>query len=210
MTTEKRDFNKEAAAWDENPGRVKMAEAVFQAITDNLKLSKGMDVMDFGCGTGLLSLHILPLVHSVTGADSSTGMLEVLKSKIAAKNLSHIKPLFIDVDNGSTIPGSYDVVTCSMTMHHIKEPAPLLKQFHRVIKPGGYLCISDLDPDGGKFHDNNDGIFHFGFQRDEMKRLFSDAGFTEISAVTAAEITKPDIVGKMNRFSVFLMLGKRL
>lgn len=210
MIIEKRDFNKHAAAWDENPGRLEMADSVFSAIQNTLKLSKNMDVLDFGCGTGLLSLRILPFVHTVTGADSSTGMLDVLNSKIAAQNLSMIKTLFINTEHGESLTGTYDVVTSSMTMHHIKDPALLIRQLHEIIKPGGYLCIADLDPDDGKFHDNNYGVFHKGFHRDKMKRLFSDAGFTEISVVTAAEITKPDADGNMNSFTIFLMLGKKL
>jgi 2-polyprenyl-3-methyl-5-hydroxy-6-metoxy-1,4-benzoquinol methylase len=209
MTTENRDFNKDAATWDENPGRVKMAGSVFEAITGSLKLTKDMDVMDFGCGTGLLSLRVLPLVHSVTGADSSDGMLKVLNSKIASQNLSGIKTIRVDIDNGDKLTGKYDIVTSSMTMHHIKDVAPLLKQFHEIIKPGGYLCIADLDPDDGKFHDNNEGVFHKGFHRDEMKRLFSKAGFTDIFDVTAAEISKPGKDRFENNFSVFLIAGRK-
>jgi len=210
MTTEKRDFNKDAAAWDENPGRVKMAHSAFEAIEGNLKLSKEMDILDFGCGTGLLSLKLLPFVHSVTGADSSTGMLDVLNSKIKEQNLTGIKTLLIDIDKNEKLTGSFDAVTSSMTMHHIKDPAVLIKHFYAIIKPGGFLCIADLDPDGGKFHENNDGVFHEGFRRDGMKKYFEDAGFTDITDVTAAEISKPDTAGKMNTFSVFLITGKKV
>ena len=131
MTSEKRDFNKDAATWDENPGRVKMAESAFNAIDGNLKLTKEMDILDFGCGTGLLSLKLLPYVNSVTGADSSTGMLDVLNSKIASQNLSGIKTLLIDIEKEPALSGSYHAVTSSMTMHHIKDPAALIKQFYR-------------------------------------------------------------------------------
>ncbi len=210
MTTEKRDFNKDAATWDENPGRVKMAESVFKSLEDNLKFSEDMDVLDFGCGTGLLSLQILPLVHSVTGADSSSGMLDVLNAKKKAMDLTMLQTLYINIENGEKLSGSYDAVTSSMTMHHIKDPESLFKQFHEILKPGGYLCIADLDPDDGKFHDNKDGIFHEGFQRDEMKTFFTNAGFTEISDVTAAEISKPDADGKMNNFSIFLIIGRKV
>lgn len=209
MTSEKRDFNKDAAAWDENPGRLKMAESAFEAIDGSMKLTKEMDVLDFGCGTGLLSLKLLPYVQSVTGADSSTGMLDILNSKIAAQNLSGIKTLHIDTDKGDTLTGSYHAVTSNMTMHHIKDPAGLIKQFYTIIKAGGFLCIADLDSDGGKFHENNNGVFHQGFSRDDMKRFFEDAGFTSVSDVTAAEVSKPDADGIMNSFSVFLITGKK-
>ncbi len=209
MTTEKRDFNSEAAEWDKNPGRIKMGESIFKALTENLEFTKDMDLLDFGCGTGLLSLQLLPLVNSVTGADSSTGMLEVFNLKIAVQNIKHVKTIHIDIDRGDTLSGRYDAVISTMTMHHIKNPAPLLKQLYSVTKPGGYLCIADLDSDNGLFHDNTDGVFHQGFNRDQMKIFFSDAGFTVTSVVTAAEMSKPDTTGKMNNFSIFLMIGRK-
>jgi len=210
MSTEKRDFNKDAAKWDENPGRLKMAESVFNTINSNLKLTKSMEILDFGCGTGLLSLRLLPLVNSVTGADSSDGMLEVLNSKIAEQNLQNIKTLHIDIDKGEKLTGEYDAVTCSMTMHHIKNPAQLFEQFYSKITPGGFLCIADLDSDEGKFHEDNAGVFHMGFHRDKMKSLFAEAGFKDITDFTAAEISKPDKDGNINKFSVFLITGRKV
>ncbi|MFA7695822.1 MAG: hypothetical protein WCX63_09830, partial [Methanoregula sp.] len=57
MAGEKRDFNTAAATWDENPGRVKMAHTVAHAILGTVKPGPDRDVLDFGCGTGLLSLR---------------------------------------------------------------------------------------------------------------------------------------------------------
>ncbi len=53
---ERRDFNKEAAQWDANSFRVKLAQDVSAAMMRELKLSKDMTVLDFGCGTGLVTL----------------------------------------------------------------------------------------------------------------------------------------------------------
>ncbi len=50
-----------------------------------------MDILDFGCGTGLLTLHFQPLARSVTGLDSSPGMLDALKAKIRDQNLANVK-----------------------------------------------------------------------------------------------------------------------
>ena len=82
MNTEKRDFDKEAASWDENPARVKVVKDIFEAIVRQVTITSDMDVLDFGCGTGLLSLQLQPFVRSVTGMDSSQGMLDVLKQKV--------------------------------------------------------------------------------------------------------------------------------
>ncbi len=77
MSTELRDFDKEAALWDENPGRVKVAKDVAAAILQNVTITADMRALDFGCGTGLVTLQLQPLVKSITGMDSSRGMLDI-------------------------------------------------------------------------------------------------------------------------------------
>jgi len=64
-----------------------------------------------------------------------------------------------------------------MTLHHIKDVRGLLKRFHHALLPGGYIAIADLDKEDGRFHDNHDGVFHHGFDRDELGLLFAEAGF---------------------------------
>jgi len=44
-----------------------------------------------------------------------------------------------------------------MTLHHIKNISPLLKQFCSVLYPSGFLAIADLDLDNGQFHGDNKG-----------------------------------------------------
>ncbi|MBN2591516.1 MAG: class I SAM-dependent methyltransferase [Sedimentisphaerales bacterium] len=209
MNTEKRDFNKEAAAWDENPVRVKLAQDVANAIKKQIELIPDMDVMDFGCGTGLLTLQIQPSVHSITGIDNSLSMLDILNSKISKLNLCNTNSLFVDLDKGDILKGKYDLVVSNMTLHHIKELDSLLNQFYNILKPDGYLCLCDLDLEEGKFHNDNTGVFHFGFSREELRENYINAGFVNITDITAAEITKPTVDGEMKTFTVFLMAGRK-
>lgn len=210
MTTSKRNFDLASSTWDEKPQRIQLALSVFDAMSKNIRFTKDMDLLDFGCGTGLLSLNLLPLVKSVTGADSSQGMLDILNSKISAQKLEGIKTVFIDLENGDTIPGMYDVITCSMAMHHIKDTAAFLEKFQRVLKPGGYLAIADLDSEDGMFHDNNEGVFHNGFSRLDMKNIFLKAGFSSVSDFTAAEVSKTHSDDNTKSYSVFLITGKKV
>ncbi len=90
-------FDKAAAAWDDNPTRVALAKGVGEAILHTARPTKEMDVLDYGCGTGLVGLFLLPHVHSVTGADSSDAMLEVLRKKINDGRLANLKTLHLDL-----------------------------------------------------------------------------------------------------------------
>ena len=209
MNIEKRDFDKEAATWDEAPARVKLANDIVAAISDEVVLTSTMDVLDFGCGTGLLTLRLQPVVHSITGVDSSRGMINVLKAKIDKQNLPNVRTQYLDNEEGDIPEGNYDLIVSGMTLHHVKEIRPLLDRFYRIVAPSGYLCIADLDLDDGRFHDNNDGIFHFCFDRAELRRYFMDAGFGDIRDRTAAEVMKPVSDGGERPFTVFLMTGRK-
>jgi ubiquinone/menaquinone biosynthesis C-methylase UbiE len=209
MNIEKRDFDKEAATWDEVPARVKLANDIAAAISNEMLLTSDMDVLDFGCGTGLLTLKLQTLVHSITGVDSSRGMLDVLKAKIDRQNLANVKTRYLDTEKGNILKGTYHLIVSGMTFHHVKEISPLFDQFYRILRPSGHLCIADLDLDNGKFHDSNDGIFHFGFDRASLRRDFMKAGFYDIRDRTAAEVMKPDSEGGIQPLTVFLMTGRK-
>jgi len=208
MIDEKRDFNKAAATWDENPGRVRMAHDVAQTILLTIRPGPDMDVLDIGCGTGLLSLAIQPHVRSITAIDSSQGMLDVLDKKIAAQGLANVRTRHVDLEKDE-LPGPFDLAASSMTFHHIKDTDLLLARIAGILKPGGKIAIADLDPDEGKFHDSNEGVFHFGFDRLTMKKSFEAAGFISVQNRTAAIMQKSGLDERVRTFTVFLMTGEK-
>jgi cyclopropane fatty-acyl-phospholipid synthase-like methyltransferase len=58
----KRDFDAVAASWDQEPRRVKLARDVVEAIRRELPLTPEMEVLDYGCGSGLVTLGLQPFV----------------------------------------------------------------------------------------------------------------------------------------------------
>ncbi|WP_321504395.1 class I SAM-dependent methyltransferase [uncultured Methanoregula sp.] len=210
MTGGKRDFDTVAKTWDENPGRVKLSADVALAITDTIPLSPEMDVLDFGCGTGLLTLRLRPVIHRICGIDSSEGMLAILEEKIRQGNLPNVTARHIDLDRGDQIQGRYHLVVSSMTLHHVQMIQPLLEQFFKILHPGGWLCVADLDPDGGEFHEDPAGVFHQGFEREFLKKAFRDAGFEQVHARRAATMTKPAADGRSRSFTISLISGRKI
>ncbi len=209
MAGDKRDFDGEAASWDENPARVKLAKDIAETIAKEVRLEPVMDVLDFGCGTGLLTLELQPHVRSIIGVDNSRAMLDVLNGKIRKRNLANIKTMCLDLDGRDDLPGRYDLVVSSMALHHIRETQPLLGLFHKIINPSGYLCIADLDPDGGQFHSDNEGVFHFGFDRERLCRGFIEAGFNDVRSRSAGGVMKFVVGEGMQLFTIFLMIGRK-
>jgi ubiquinone/menaquinone biosynthesis C-methylase UbiE len=202
-------FDNRAAAWDDKPRRAKLAADVARAICDTVKITPDMDILDFGCGTGLLTLQFPPLARSVTGIDSSKGMLAVLEEKIREQGLPKVTARCIDVEKGELPDGTYDLIVSSMTFHHIRDVQPVLAILSSLLKPAGTLAIADLDSDNGKFHDTPDGVFHNGFDRCIMKKHFERAGFVQIRNRTAAIVQKESASGELRAFTVFLMTGMK-
>ena len=67
INTKKRNFDQEAAKWDQVPERVKVARDIAHSVIQEIILTPDMDVLDFGCGTGLLTFALQPFVRSITG-----------------------------------------------------------------------------------------------------------------------------------------------
>ena len=53
------------------------------------------------------------------------------------------------------------------------------KKAYKTLTNDGYLAINDLDKEDGSFHKkhNNNGVFHFGFDKDELEKILIDNGF---------------------------------
>jgi ubiquinone/menaquinone biosynthesis C-methylase UbiE len=209
MNVEKRDFNKDAGTWDQKTGRVKLANDVAHAMINEVNPTHDMDVLDFGCGTGLLTLQLQPLVRSITGVDSSQGMIDVLNSKIDEQKLINVKTVLIDSEKGDVLNGKFHLVVSSMTLHHMEDFESLLKQFYECLLPGGHVCLADLDSDEGKFHSDNTGVFHFGFDRAFMRTLLIQYGFHNVQDGTAASAVKNLPDGQPCEFTVFLMTARK-
>lgn len=206
VSDEGRDFDGEAPAWDEQPGQTELALEIASAIKGSLDLTRDMKVLDFGCGTGLIAIELLPLVRSITAADTSAGMLEVLNRKIATHSLTNLRTALIGSDD---LGGGYDLVLCSLTLHHVDDIDAVLGEFHDMTAPGGRVCVCDIDPDDGAFHDNHTDVFHHGFKRHDLSAKLEAAGFVGVESSTAMWLSEPGHDGSMRDFGLFLMIGRK-
>ncbi len=191
-------FNQAAADWDQKDTRQQIAQAVFETITSRVSLQRHMEILDFGCGTGLLSFKIAPLVRSVTGVDLSEGMLGQLKGKNTSA--LQVTPLCRDILE-EPLEQRFDGIISSMAIHHVEQVGPLFKAFRKALKRDGFLAISDLEAEDGSFHTHgNDGVHHFGFEREELRRLLEETGFFHVRFHHAHTILKGE-----REYSVFLV-----
>lgn len=207
-TPEQRDFNQAALTWDASPTRMQLAADVGAALLARITPQAGMHVLDFGCGTGLLSLPWAARVARLTGADSAQGMLDIFADKAMRHGLAHVDTLHFDLDSDAALPCRYDLIVSSMTLHHVRDTAGLFRKLFAALNPGGQVALADLEPDDGLFHADNTGVFHFGFERSALQELLRQAGFEDIETGRAAEITR-DTVRCERTFGIFLVTARR-
>jgi ubiquinone/menaquinone biosynthesis C-methylase UbiE len=210
-STRTNHFDKAAASWDTEPRRVALAKAVGEAILRQALPTRGMDVLDYGCGTGLLGLFLLPHVRSVTGADSSPGMLKVLEDKIQTGGLQRMQAKRLDLGHDPVPDSRYHLIVANMVMHHVDQVEVLLTAFYQMLLPGGVLAIADLDTEPGLFHDPDaaSSVFHHGFDRHAFMDHLCRLGLVNVNHVTAHVICKPIANGEVREFPVFLIVGRR-
>ncbi|KAL2150990.1 hypothetical protein VTH82DRAFT_6088 [Thermothelomyces myriococcoides] len=136
-------------------GYVRVNETQFKAglfLLDRLQLRPGMRVLDVGCGTGNLTAHIASLVGSegsVVGVDPSPERLEIARElvkeltaegKLAVNNLTFYEGVAEDL---SRFPdASFDAVFVNSTMHWVQDQPRAIREFGRVLRPGGRVGIS--------------------------------------------------------------------
>ena len=202
---ENRDrFDNAAKDWDKNQTRLVMAENISAQVLKNIPFDKKHIVMDFGCGTGLLGLTIAPLVGKLIGADLSSGMLESFDAKAKAQGFENVETLHLDVD-GNFDMHEFDTIVSAMTVHHIREPHLLFAKFADSLKSGGYLGIADLAKEDGRFHDDNNGVYHFGFTKEEFTEFFVQNGFDKPQISVAHMVSK-----QHGNYEIYFCYAKKL
>lgn len=201
------DFDLRARDWDSDPRKVERARKVAEAIRKNGRLTPGMTGLEYGCGTGLLSFALQSSLGSITLADSSAGMLEVLREKIAASGIHNMNPLWLDLATDPLLDQSFDIIYSMMVLHHIADTHKVLGDFYTLLNQPGKLFIADLDQEDGSFHGPGfDG--HNGFDRAELTADLKQAGFGQVHFSTVYELVK-EVGGKPRSYPLFLMVAEK-
>ncbi len=200
-------FDSKARQWDENPVFQERGLKIANAVRKAVPLHRQMRALDYGCGTGLLSFPLKDELGAILMADNSSGMLEVVAEKIAAQGVMNMTPLKLDLLADPLPAQTFDLIVTAMTLHHVPDTDHILRVFHDLLNPGGYLCIADLDQEDGSFHGQEVDVHH-GFDQTDLGRRTAQAGFTDAQFQTVFTITKERESGTQD-YPVFLMTARR-
>ncbi|MDF1874694.1 class I SAM-dependent methyltransferase [Sulfurimonas sp. SAG-AH-194-I05] len=191
------NFKDKANNWDKGSTRTNGAKTIANAIEKKIVLNAHMRVMDFGVGTGLLGFEIAKSVEEVIGVDTSKAMLEKLEEKNTT-DLS-IEPWHVDIVTNPTSE-IFDGIVSSMTLHHVENLKLFFQTIYKNINKNGFLAIADLEKEDGTFHSDNTGVYHFGFDKEELCQIVEACGFKNVIFENINTIKKPQ-----RDFGVFLL-----
>lgn len=146
-------------------------------------------LLDVGCGTGnlLATLAAFGDADELVGLDYSEEMVRLATDKLAAlEQGERLRVVHGDAEHIPYADASFDIITCCNSFHHYPHQPEVIREFHRVLRPGGRLILID------GFRDNVIGwvvfdVLVYLVERDvhhaawsEMRHWMNDAGFAHV------------------------------
>lgn len=107
---------------------------------------QGKQVLDIGCGGGILAESMARLATQVTGIDLAGKALGVARLHALETGVENIDYREVAAETlASDKPGSFDVVTCMEMLEHVPDPASTVRACARMVKPGGWVFFSTIN-----------------------------------------------------------------
>lgn len=136
-------------------------------------------VADIGCGTGNIAEQVSPWVSRVIAVDSSEPMLDAARRRLGERtNIDFVQA------TGESLPlktSSVDISIAALVLHHIEEPASLLREMARITKPGGRVVLIDMLDHNREDFRRVMGHKHMGFARKALDAFFLGSGLAPTS-----------------------------
>ena len=165
----KHDFNHKAETFD-SPKNIFLANLVCQAVEKQVDVLSDKEILDFGGGTGLLTLPLAKQTKSVTLVDISEKMLEQARLKAEQQDIKNIQFLEQDLLK-NPMEQEFDLIVVSRVLHHMPDLDEALSLFHQHLKEDGQLLLADFTKTEANHH---------GFDLAELEKQLIEHGFSSI------------------------------
>jgi len=189
------NWDEYAEEWDSNDDAISYANKAFKSLIDQVNLS-GLDVLDFGCGTGLLTEKISPHASKVVALDSSSKMISVLINKNLPNVTTVPEQLSEDsINKNASLQNRFDLIVASSVFGFLPDYESTLTLLKSLLVPDGILIQWDwLSP-------SEDA--DFGLSEEKIESTYRETGFKLIS------MTKPfSLTSSKGTMSVLMAAAK--
>lgn len=138
-------MNKSENFWDRTAGKydqeeMKHSQTYIRTIEKTKKYLKMNDiVLDFGCGTGLISNEIAGNVKKVHAIDTSAKMIEIAIRKAEGRKIENIDYSHLPILNEKYERGSFDVILVFYLFHLLEDADQVMHRVNELLKPGGLI-----------------------------------------------------------------------
>jgi SAM-dependent methyltransferase len=107
-------------------------------------LSLRTRALDLGTGNGHTAFTLAKHFSSVDSIDIDSECVKRAQEKATAQDIRNISIQIMDAHTLRYQDNEFDVVTCRAAIHHYTEPGKVLKEVHRVLRPGGFFVVMDF------------------------------------------------------------------
>ena len=170
-----------AQEWDSNPDAIAYSQLAFDSLSTHYNPA-GLNVLDFGCGTGLLSEKIAGIANSVVAVDASAKMIDILK----AKKLANVTALACEIseesiNKSSILKSGFDLIVASSVCAFIPDYEKTLADLKLLLNPAGVFIQWDWK--------RNDDEPDFGFNDESITKVYSKVGLSVVLVATEFSLT---------------------
>lgn len=201
------EFDLKASEWDSNPMHWDRSKAIADEIQRMIPLSKNMEALEYGAGTGISSFILKDFLERITLMDNSIEMIKIINQKIAATKVQNLHAVHFDLEYDDYSDSSFDLIFTQMVLHHVNDIESIITRFSKMLNKDGFIAIADLYREDGSFH--GDGfVGHNGFEVNELINLLAKNGFAEFAHKQCFIVNRELANGEMRPFPVFLLVAK--
>ncbi|KAF2482286.1 S-adenosyl-L-methionine-dependent methyltransferase [Neohortaea acidophila] len=206
-------FNKEAESWDSRPFVKEASRDAQKVLVEKLQSlnqqTSKAQVLEIGCGTGILSFLMAPHVERIVAIDAAQGMIDVLEKKLKAsdapKNIMPVAVLLEDPEDPQLPPADpakpdgprqkFDLILSHLVLHHIPDLEAVLHTMLGCLAPSGRVMLTDFEDFGSearRFHPESkmDGVARHGIAAAWMAELMEKVGFVNVGVRPEWTMTK--------------------
>ena len=181
-----------AEGWDTNADVIVYSEKAYKTLVEIVSLA-GLNILDFGCGTGLLTARMAPTANRIVALDSSPKMISVLQNK----QLPNVDTLSVElsaetIKTNDLLHSKFDLIVASSVCAFLPDYGSTLQLLKTLLKPNGLF----IQWDWLKTDDDSD----FGFTEEIIESALTRADLKALSITIAFSL-------KSNKGAMQVLMG---